>query len=129
VSGKDLKRPGFDRLQKAVFNGQVKCIVVWKLDRISRSVRDGINTLCDWIDQDVRVVAVTQQLDFAGKLGQIIAPLLFALAQMERENLRENTKRGIAVARSRTTKPWGRQPTLALRPSRLCSTLASRWRT
>ena len=44
-SGKTLKRPAFDRLQKAIFTGTVTTVVVWKLDRISRGQRDGVNVL------------------------------------------------------------------------------------
>lgn len=101
LSGKDLARPGFRKLQKAIFNGQVDTVVVWKLDRLSRSLRDGINLLTDWLGKNVRVVAVSQQLDFGGTVGQMIAGVLFAVAQMERENIRENTKRGIMAAKAK----------------------------
>ena len=48
-TGDNLNRPAFARLQADVFAGQVKTVVVWKLDRLSRSLQDGINTLCDWL--------------------------------------------------------------------------------
>jgi DNA invertase Pin-like site-specific DNA recombinase len=101
MSGKNLQRPEFDRMSKAIFNGTHKTVIVWKLDRLSRSLRDGINVLCDYLAKDVRVIAVSQQLDFSGSVGQMIASVLFAVAQMERENLRENTKRGLAAAKSK----------------------------
>lgn len=44
-SGDSLKRPAFEQLQDAVFAGEVGTVVVWKLDRLSRSLRDGINVL------------------------------------------------------------------------------------
>jgi DNA invertase Pin-like site-specific DNA recombinase len=50
-SGKTLKRPAFDRLQKAIFDGIVKTVVVWKLDRISRRQHEGINLLADWCER------------------------------------------------------------------------------
>jgi DNA invertase Pin-like site-specific DNA recombinase len=84
--------------------GNVNTIIVWKLDRISRSMQDGINTLIDWLKHDIHIVSVTQQLDFSGAVGQMVAGVLFAVAQMERENLRENTKRGLAAARARGVK-------------------------
>ena len=83
----------------------------WKLDRLSRSLKDGINILTDWLEKDVRVIATAQQLDFSGAVGQLIASVLFALAAMERENLRENTKRGIAAARARGVR-LGKRPKL-----------------
>jgi DNA invertase Pin-like site-specific DNA recombinase len=47
-TGRTLKRPAFDRLQKGVFAGAVKTVVVWKLDRLSRRQRDGVDLLADW---------------------------------------------------------------------------------
>ena len=101
-SGGILRRPAFERLQADIFKGRVSCVVVWKLDRISRaSVKEGINILSGWLEKDVRVIAVAQQLDFTGPVGQMIAAVLFALAAMERENIRENTRRGMAAAKAR----------------------------
>jgi len=101
ISGAKTGRPAFNRLQKDIFDGKISTVVCWKLDRLSRSLKDGINVLTDWLDKDIRVIATTQQLDFSGATGQMIAGILFAVAQMERENLRENTKRGIEAARAR----------------------------
>jgi DNA invertase Pin-like site-specific DNA recombinase len=42
-SGTTLKRPAFDRLQQGIFTGTINTVVVWKLDRISRRQREGIN--------------------------------------------------------------------------------------
>lgn len=111
LSGKDTERPAFKKLEKAIFHGEVNTVVVWKLDRLSRSLRDGINLLCDWLEKGVRIVAVSQQLDFSGPTGKMIASLLFAVAEMERENLRENTKRGLAAAKARGVK-LGRPSTI-----------------
>jgi DNA invertase Pin-like site-specific DNA recombinase len=77
-----LKRPVFDRLQKAIFTGTVTTVVVWKLDRISRGQRDGVNLLADWCE---RVVAVTQQIDLSGTVGRMVASVLFGLAEIESE--------------------------------------------
>jgi DNA invertase Pin-like site-specific DNA recombinase len=111
ITGSKTNRPAFNKLQKAIFDGKVDTVVVWKLDRLSRSLKDGINILTDWLEKDVRVIATAQQLDFSGSVGQLIASVLFAVAAMERENLRENTKRGIAAARSRGVK-LGKRPKL-----------------
>ncbi len=99
-SGNHLERAEFQRLQADIFNGTVKTVVVWKLDRLSRSLQDGINTLCEWLNRGVRLVSVTQQLDFAGPTGKLIASVLFAVAEMEQETRRERQAAGIAVAKS-----------------------------
>ena len=104
LSGKDTNRPAFKKLQKDIFAGKVHTVIVWKLDRLSRNLRDGINVLTDWLKKDVRIIAITQDLDFTGTMGQMIANILFAIAQMERENIRENTKRGLANAKAKGIK-------------------------
>ncbi|MBN2210762.1 MAG: recombinase family protein, partial [Sedimentisphaerales bacterium] len=71
-----------------------------------RSLQDGVNVLTDWIERGVRIVSITQQLDFSGKMGKLMAGLLFALADMERTNIRENILRGQAAARAKG-KTWG----------------------
>ena len=117
-SGDNLKRPAFEQLQRAVFNGEVGTIVVYKLDRLSRSIRDGINTICDWCERSIRVVSVTQQLDFNGTTGKLVASVLFAVAEMEQENRRERQAAGIAVAK-RKKKYRGRKPgTFKAKPGR-----------
>ena len=111
LSGKDLNRPAFAKLQADIFSGRIKTVICWKLDRLSRNLRDGINTLTDWIDKGIRVIATSQQLDFEGAVGKLIAAVLFALAEMERQNISENVKRGIAAARARGAK-LGKRPLL-----------------
>jgi hypothetical protein len=100
-TGKTLKRPAFGRLQKAIFTGTVTTVVVWKLDRISRGQRDGVNLLADWCERGVRVVAVTQQIDLSGAVGRMVASVLFGLAEIETEYRRERQAAGIAEARLR----------------------------
>ena len=98
-TGDNLDRPQFERLQREIFNGIVASVVCYKLDRISRSLKDGINTLCDWLEKGIRLVSVTQQLDFAGPAGKLIASVLFALAEMEQATRRERQAAGIAAAK------------------------------
>jgi DNA invertase Pin-like site-specific DNA recombinase len=101
VSGDTLERPQLAKLQKDIFNGRIKTVIVWKLDRLSRSQRDGINVLCDWCDKGIRVVSVTQQIDFNGAAGKLIASVLFAVAEMELETKRERQYVGISAAKER----------------------------
>lgn len=100
-SGDNLEREQFEELQKLIFNGVVRTVVVWKLDRLSRSLRDGINTLCSWCDKGVRLVSTSQQIDFSGTVGKMIASILFAVAEMEQETRRERQAAGIEVAKER----------------------------
>lgn len=109
ASGSTLDRPELDRLQKSVFAGEVETVVVWRLDRLSRSLRDGLNILCDWCDKGLRVVSVTQQIDFNGATGKMLAAVLLGVAEMEQETRRERQAAGIAAAKERGVYA-GRKP-------------------
>ncbi len=100
-SGKTTNRTGFEQLQQAVFEGRVKTVIVWKLDRLSRRQRDGINLLADWCDRGVRVISVTQQIDLSGPIGRMVASVMFGLAEIELEYRRERQAAGIQVAKQR----------------------------
>jgi len=101
ASGTTLKRPAFERLQKAIFTGDVRTVVCYKLDRLSRSLREGIEVLCGWCDRGLRVVAVTQQIDFSGTVGRMLAAVLLGIAEMEQETRRERQAAGIKAAKAR----------------------------
>lgn len=109
ASGSNLKRPQFDALQKAIFNGEIKTVIVWKLDRLSRNLRDGINVLADWCDRGIRVVSVTQQLDFTQAMGKLLASTFLAVAEMEQETRKERQAVGIKEAKKRGVYA-GRKP-------------------
>lgn len=100
-TGKTLKRPEFERLQRAIFDGEVDCVVVWKLDRLSRRIKDGVNLLCDWCEKGLRIIVVTQQIDLSGPVGRMIAAVLLGLAEIELEFRGERQAAGIAVAKKK----------------------------
>ena len=98
-TGTTLNRKAFQRLQTAIFKGGVKTVVVWKLDRLARKIRDGINSIADWCDKGIRIVSVTQQIDLSGATGHLLASLLFGIAEIELQHSKERQKAGIAVAK------------------------------
>jgi DNA invertase Pin-like site-specific DNA recombinase len=63
----------------------------------------------DWCDRGLRVVSVTQQIDFNGTTGKMLAAVLLGIAEMEQETRRERQAAGIAVAR-KAGKYRGRKP-------------------
>jgi len=117
-SGDNLDRPAFRELQSAIFNGEIDGVVVWKLDRLSRSIVDGVNTLADWCDRGVRVVSVTQQLDFNGAMGKMLAAVFFGVAEMEQETRRERQRAGIEAAKARGVYKGRKPGTTKAKPSR-----------
>ena len=86
-------------MQHRIFMGTITTVVVWKLDRISRRQREGINVLAEWCERGVRVVVITQQLDLSGAVGRLVAGVLFGLAEIEHEYRQERQAAGIAVAK------------------------------
>ena len=106
VSGATTNRPAFAELQADIHAGKIGMIVCWKLNRLSRSLQDGVNVLADWCKRGIRVVSVTEQLDFSGTVGQLIASVLLAVGQMERESICKNIRRGQQAARAKGIT-WG----------------------
>src|SRR5438046_2271201 len=87
-TGKHLERPAFRKMQAAIFSGSIDTVMVWKLDRLARNLKDGINTVAEWCQRGIRVVSITQQIDMNGPVGQLIAGVLFGIAQIEHQHIR-----------------------------------------
>jgi len=101
ISGDKSSRPRLDDLRKDIFAGKVKTVILWKLDRLARSKRDGETLLADWCGRNVRIVSVTQQIDLSGVVGQIVASVLLGLGEIELSNIRERQAAGVAVAKKK----------------------------
>ena len=108
-SATTMQREAFQRLQAAIFAGEVRTVIVWKLDRLARSLKEGVNVLADWCQRGVRVIAITQQIDLSGPVGHLIASLLFGIAEIELQHAKERQAAGIALAKQRGVYT-GRQP-------------------
>ena len=105
-SAKSLKRPGVGSALDAVSRGLVERIVVAKLDRLTRSVRD----LSDLIDlcskQDVALVSVGETLDTSTAAGRMVVNMLGVVAAWEREAIAERTAAALAHKR-RNARAYG----------------------
>jgi DNA invertase Pin-like site-specific DNA recombinase len=117
-SATNMERDAFQRLQTAIFAGKITTVVVWKLDRLARSLKEGVNVLADWCKRGVRVIAVTQQIDLSGPVGHLIASLLFGIAEIELQHVKERQAIGIAVARKRGVYTGRQSGTTKAAPSR-----------
>jgi DNA invertase Pin-like site-specific DNA recombinase len=117
-TGATLTRTGLNALQEAIFAGTVKTVIVWKLDRIARSMREGINTLSKWCECGVRVVSVTQQIDLSGTVGHLVAGVLFAIAEIELQHVRERQRAGISLAKQRGVYKGRKRGTTKAKPQR-----------
>ncbi len=97
----DAGRPKFDALQADILDGDVRAVVVWRLDRLSDKARDGLNVLIDWCDKSLRVVSVSQKIAFEAKDCKMIASVLHAVVDLDKQTRRERTKVGLAAAVAR----------------------------
>lgn len=117
-SGDNLDRPEFEKLQKAVFTGEIHTVLTYKLDRLSRKMADGISTLSSWLDSGVRFVSVSQSFDFSGTVGKMVAAVLLGVAEMEQETRKERQKAGIEVAKEQGKYKGRKKGTTKAKPSR-----------
>jgi DNA invertase Pin-like site-specific DNA recombinase len=117
-SATNFQREAFQKLQTAIFAGKITTVVVWKLDRLARSLKEGVNVLADWCQRGVRVIAITQQIDLSGPVGHLIASLLFGIAEIELQHAKERQAIGIALARKRGVYAGRRSGTTKAAPSR-----------
>lgn len=117
-SGRTLKRPEFERLQADIFAGRIRTVVVWKLDRLSRRLIDGITLLANWCERGLKVVAITQQLELSGAVGRMLAAVLLGLSEVELEYRKERQEAGIAAARAKGIYLGRRAGTTKAKPQR-----------
>jgi DNA invertase Pin-like site-specific DNA recombinase len=102
VSGKRDARPGLDACLKALRASDV--LVVWKLDRLGRSLRHLVNTVEDLAEREVGFRVLTgqgAQIDTTTAAGRLVFGFFASLAEFERELIRERTMAGLAAARAR----------------------------
>ncbi len=101
ISGSQTKRPALDRLLAACRRRQVDVVLVWRLDRLGRSLKHLIMTLDELQSLGVAFVSLHEQLDCTTAAGQLLLHLLGAFAEFERAIIRERVKAGLANARSK----------------------------
>ena len=125
ASGSNLNRPEFEKMQASIFAGEISTIVVFKIDRLSRDLRDGLNLIQGWLEADVRLISITQQFDLCGAIGKLISSILFAVAEMEQELRRERQAAGIEVAKQKGLYK-GRAPGSRKFSAKRCGTLRTK---
>ncbi len=96
-----LLRPKRENLLAAVCRRELDAILVWRLDRWSRSLADLILTLKELAELGIGFVSLTEAFDMTTPTGRAMAGMLAGFAEFEREILRERVKAGIAQARSK----------------------------
>ena len=98
-TGGDLERPALQKLLVDMEAGRIDCIVVYKVDRLSRSLLDFARLMDVFERREVSLVSVTQPLNTTVSLGRLTLNILLSFAQFEREIIAERTRDKMAAAR------------------------------
>ncbi len=109
-SGGTLERPGLKRLLEEVRAGRVQRIVVYKIDRLSRSLLDFARLAEIFEEHGTGIVSVTQQLDTSTSMGRLTLNMLLSFAQFEREMVSDRTRDKAHAARRRGKFTGGQLP-------------------
>ncbi|GMV96225.1 MAG: hypothetical protein AMXMBFR83_05930 [Phycisphaerae bacterium] len=98
-TGGNMDRPALQRLLADIEAGQIDCVAVYKVDRISRSLLDFARMMEVFERRHVSFVSVTQHFNTATPMGRLILNILLSFAQFEREIISERTRDKIAATR------------------------------
>jgi len=111
-SGSKASCPALDKLKAAVRHGNVTQVMVLGLDRLGRSLRDLLLLLDELQASGCSVVSLREAIDLSTPTGRLLVHLIAALAEFEKELIRERVRSGLArvkaTGRTRSGKPMGR---------------------
>lgn len=110
ASGKSLNRPGLQAALAALKAGQTDGIIVAKLDRLTRSVKDMGTLLDGYFREAFAFHSVGEQINTTTAAGRLVLNVLTSVAEWERETISERTSAALAVKRSRGEKTGGGVP-------------------
>jgi site-specific DNA recombinase len=110
ATGKNTKRPSLQRLLNDIRTGLVDVIVVYKFDRLSRSMLDFLQLIKEFDDQKVILVSVSQKIDTSGPTGRLFLQILAAFGEFERELIAGRTRDKMQAMRKRGTYIGGMIP-------------------
>src|SRR5690554_3384185 len=109
ISGKSAVRPELEQCRKALRAGDT--LVVWRLDRLGRSLPDLVQIIADLGQRGIGFESLTEKIETSSAAGKLVFHVFGALAEFERSLIRERTQAGLAAARARG-RAGGRKPKL-----------------
>lgn len=109
ASGKSAARPELEQCRKALRAGDT--LVVWRLDRLGRSLHDLVQIVAELEQRGVHFESLTEKIETGSASGKLQFHVFAALAEFERGLIRERTQAGLAAARARG-RAGGRKPKL-----------------
>ena len=100
-SGGTMERPALTRLLAEIESGQIDVVIVYKVDRLSRSLADFVRVIELFDETDVSFVSVTQQFNTSTSMGRLTLNVLLSFAQFEREVTSERIRDKIAASKKK----------------------------
>jgi site-specific DNA recombinase len=100
-SGGNMSRPGLARLLESIKDGQVDVVVIYKIDRLTRSLTDFARLAETFDKHNVSFVSVTQQFNTTNSMGRLMLNVLLSFAQFEREITGERIRDKIAASKKK----------------------------
>ncbi len=107
-SGGNMERPALKRLLADIDAGEIDCVIVYKVDRLSRSLLDFARIMETFDRRGVSFVSVTQQFNTSTSMGRLMLNVLLSFAQFERELISERTHDKMSAARRKGKWVGGR---------------------
>jgi DNA invertase Pin-like site-specific DNA recombinase len=104
ISGSKDSRPQLDAMMRLAKARKIDIIAVWKLDRFGRSLKHLVNALADLQAVGVAFVSYSDNVDLSTPSGRLMFNVIGAMAEFERELIRERVRAGLAHARAEGTK-------------------------
>jgi DNA invertase Pin-like site-specific DNA recombinase len=114
-TGGDLSRPALNRLRELVKEKKIDAILVWKIDRLSRSLKHLLGLFEEFESHDVSFISIQENIDFKGPIGRLVFQIFGAIAQFERSLIKGRTHMGkVASAEmgnyTGSSVPYGYRP-------------------
>ncbi|WP_442508700.1 recombinase family protein [Novipirellula sp. SH528] len=100
-TGSNMERPALQRLLADIAAGEIDCVIVYKVDRLSRSLLDFTKIVETFDQHGVSFVSVTQQFNTSTSMGRLVLNVLLSFAQFEREMISERIRDKVAASRRR----------------------------
>lgn len=99
ITGAKMNRPGLNQIKEVIRPGDT--LVVWRLDRLGRSLKELIEIVTWLEDQNIGLISLTESIDTTTPTGKLIFHIFGAIAEFERNLIRERTNAGLKAARAR----------------------------
>lgn len=109
-TGKNMERPGFNKLLADIRAGKITQVVIWRLDRLGRTAKGLLTFIEDeLIARNVGFISLKDSIDLSTPAGRLLVVVLSGVAQFETEVRSERQRAGIQAAREQG-KRWGGRP-------------------